>query len=972
MLSTRPALQEVKQQFEQLQSAYSAKKNLKDVFYSDLWSKILKANVDHSFLNNIAAFLLPLIPKQYDKTYSLPTAKILALLGRPNLFVQHIGISAAIRVIKETPDAAANKVGTKIILAREVLIQLSDFPKHQRYFNYLIQLLNTDVLDSNKQPLELYTSLLNKKNLSEQQALARAMLKNANLVAWLIKENGLDKVINYLDDGKPFSLRHVFEHAVTNADIPLQKALLKNSGLFAALFKHETSFLVNTLSKWTLADFDQLLAASPTHSPEIYWLLGMQRNLMIQFKKLTPLQLTQAKFTHLIDLVTLLKKLDLTQLTVDQIRALPTITRIYLVMHLEKLSPKDEEKWDPLNVIAADKLAALTDDFTDNQIEFIARKYASESNLCLLMQKNPEAVIRCLENLLLWRKEDKNTALTSQAARTLLHELDQGILKNLTLDEDQINRLVVLGIYKVAKEDSGLLTDERIQHNKLIKADIIRCWKNQRDGFVTKAVATLWAKIKGNQPPYLDHANENAFYFILTNEDLLLEILRIGIDQQSKELFKAGIQAAAKKLTLEQYLKVISLVQQDKNALAPNVTDLKNILINSIPDFLENTPLIPTHLDKLKRLDALYLALHPLEEENNAEEKINTDTVLAALEKNASPKEKKYATIGPIIFSHPLRLSLFLKRAENYQIPGILDQLFPDGFLFGAFLGALAMGVFTFFKDVLHIINPLNWFDSDSFWSRLASVGSTVIGGVAAKLIGFGMGTTLAAFIAPILVGALVGGIAGATVCVIVKKVKQLVNWIFSEPDMHEQNHMILQSGLKDIPVTTLQRRLFSDITLQENMAKMLIQQEANGFRLRFLPDDIRAVIEPIKEKYYWENQNFVVRALGNIVSGISLLLTATFFVVTLSLLSIPVFTGSLLAGRSFDKQRELAEEELAKPDTDKQPGRNLGYISSELGTVPQKSDATNKQGDQPVAPTSASDRPATPTLAPSESPRFR
>ncbi len=547
--------------------------------------------------------------------------------------------------------------------------------------------------------------------------------------------------------------------------------------------------------------------------------------------------------------------------------------------------------------------------------------------------------------LALVNENDLELAARQQLARRLL-QLDKKIAAVHAFN------LVQLGIYQL-NEDYDLARDiDGVYNNQLITDTLVANWS----GWVP------WVTYVNNIYVNKDAVSPKAFEFILSNIDVLTHV-----DLTLKDI-KMCIKKAGDYLSPTTYLACINVLR------TKNFPEKVKKLINLLPYFLQHSKkLSPEELTAVQALAAEFYRLHP-----KAKDSVN-DPILRALRDNSN-FAVKYAILGPMIFSDGRTVVLhnFLEEAKGYKIPALISQQLITGFANGMLMGIAGYGVLVTLEKVAGVANSMvNPFAAlQAVPSFVGTTFTTVAAGVAAVLTGGGVATTVAIFIAPILASALIGGIVGALVNTggrgIVNGVKRAGNWVsnqvFHTDDNDNRIQQTLFHGLNSADPQVLRKRLYDDnnTVLRENLAKMILQQEAKGFDLEKLPVEIQEIVKPIRDQYYNANKSVLLKAsdyiLGNLMAAVAW---------TLNLFTFNIFDlyypGPVSQHFSYQNQKKLAAE-MPTPVTEEPvtPSKTQAQI---MKNILPKDPATaylhlveSKQDTQPSAPPAYT--PPSPSMA--------
>ena len=251
---------------------------------------------------------------------------------------------------------------------------------------------------------------------------------------------------------------------------------------------------------------------------------------------------------------------------------------------------------------------------------------------------------------------------------------------------------------------------------------------------------------------------------------------------------------------------------------------------------------------------------------------------------SANKHASRFAILGSLLFApgRTAALADFLRRAEDYRVPKLIPTTMLRNFKSGVLLGICGYGLYVMIDrllNVMHIANPLAWVQIP------ASVGSTftlLVGSVTALLTGGGVATVIAMMFAPVIVSGLIGGVVNVLVCdglaaiwSTLRNCFQGVKHAILRPDNKplQEDHEMLMHGLRHADPHHLRTTLYApeQVELRDNLAKMLLRQEANGYAMQSLPEAIRAVIAPVRDQYYHAHKDYLLKiadyTLGNILS---------------------------------------------------------------------------------------------------------
>lgn len=368
-----------------------------------------------------------------------------------------------------------------------------------------------------------------------------------------------------------------------------------------------------------------------------------------------------------------------------------------------------------------------------------------------------------------------------------------------------------------------------------------------------------------------------------------------------------------------------SLHNGEYKHLNPNLSDIHSLVDIGIYKEknidLSNDDQLKTNPIVLKDIETYFYSYIAKNATTNALEFIfSYDTIVDALTKNGTdiktlenalaynPNVKgTNNTLGKLYFKNQILLQLFLTQ-EKYDVPGIL----PKGFWAGAKAGIATASIFEFLKNGLKVIHPENWFSSSDVGSKILSLGTATSAAIAIHLTGFfGISMAFAAFLAPLAIGAVMGGILGAATCGVANGlwgiIKEAWRKVTFQPNPDTTCQQTLESGLQHVDIKWLATQL-KDTNVATHLAGMLFKLEAAGKSPENIPDNINNLIQSLKNKVYWDKQeNFIVRGIANLLSAVSAIVYYLTWLITFSIYTPPHFEGPISATRAYENNLQLA-----------------------------------------------------------------
>jgi hypothetical protein len=494
--------------------------------------------------------------------------------------------------------------------------------------------------------------------------------------------------------------------------------------------------------------------------------------------------------------------------------------------------------------------------------------------LNILFAMFPTKIMALLTN------EEISVHARQQLARRLLQ-------LNATTLGKHAYEIVKIGVFKL-DDTYDLKTDkDGIYNNPVIASEIVNNWTGYNP--TATYANNYWSINMGTVTP-------QAFQYILTNIDILANVKLKHKDIQ------LCVRTAGAYLTPSTFLECITILGRKNKGKMHQV-------LNILPDYLKSCQkLSAAELTAVKTLAEQYYAMHP------GKKGTLNDPIMTALNANTD-KDNKPAIIGPMIFAEGQteHLAQFVKKAENYQIPGLLPTGFVNGFIQGAKMGILGLGLAVVVDKVTslaNVFNPISMVTSSLAGNALL----TTAAALTSALTGTGLASSFAIILAPLAMSIVIGGLIGA---IANTSGSRLVKWIsdmvYKMSEQEKSNYNTLIHGLKSANPQALRKQLYADnnLELRNNMAKMLLEQENKGYDLLGVPADIIAIVEPIKTNYYDTNKSIFLKlpdyVLGNLMSVIAFTLNvATLFVFDL------YYPGPISNYLSYHAQKKLA---AAMPD---------------------------------------------------------
>jgi len=726
----------------------------------------------------------------------------------------------------------------------------------------------------------------------DRVTMAAAMLRNPSMRAWVISSGGsvydniFSSLKNYFIDAPDPRLEQI-----RNRD-EYEAALAEDKQRRAAAIDDAKKLFAN----WTNEDFDQaVLKDTAKKAGWLHWGSLTRPNAG---------DLSEPKLKAEV------QKLDLTQLSIAQIKALDKRSRIAI---LKNLGPWEEGSQKITRTIPFNpnrfkvKADALTAGFTAEDIEELN---GCETGLIVAFKNFPEEAARQII---------AGPYPQRKAGWIVLQELDHGFYKGAERgrffgNQGWLHDLIVTSIYRYQKAD-GYLVDGLLERNLLVEADL----RKRKAAFLADRRTSVDAYKLILHSPRIIMKYKNT---TTITQDFLNGIkAALGVEAITgveNELDAFVVSAATPCFGRPQCVSpraFLGSIQTLRNAgEGTNEFKAGKLLIDTIPLFLRyNHKYTSDDIEAMKELCDLY-------RENNENSNIlnknkdsahyNEDRLVAALEGNQYPGAGSAArnVLGYVLFSHPfvdpeskaptkpdyILLKGYLNKQHAYEIPESPVISWLRTFVWGLTIGALTGLAVAIYAHFTAGFNPANWFQRESIGDKLIGLAKVAIGGAAAAATGLGIGATAAGFIAAAVVGGVALGVLFVTGRAAWEGIKRgatrFGNWVRHLRGLEiiregQGEYETLSSGLECISSEAFKAIIFdkdpTNKELREDFVKNILLMSDNGFEIsdnEKIDKEILKDIQIVCDKYRKDNTPAVLRFLENVfssfVGGISCLVT--------------------------------------------------------------------------------------------------